>query len=504
MLRRIRLFLIVAFMTFTVPLGSAAFADDHSKSKDGLFIEKVRFKGGKSLQKRFPMVSNVRGELRLPNNGNGKFPAVVLLHSSAGYKASQGEYYAKALNAAGIATLEIDMFARNKRPRRTDLTMSHAFGALEYLKSRPEIDADKIGVAGWSWGGVMSLRMASERMHAAFGVSNGRGFKAFAPFYPVCWGHIQFQKTAGDYDQLTGYPVKLFYGGKDDYDKPETCPEFVKMLPKESQNLISLEGYPDATHGWDKNDQIGQTISFYDEHAHLGKGGTVYRKASRKFAEDSRRKTVEFFATALDVTKTATPTKTVSSIKQNPQESSSKTTEAPCTFNCEQARKARAGYQNVNQVDAQLKIINDKSLCRNATDENGNWENIKSYKKFVDEAKDRGLDLQKCIALIRPIDKNNGASGSSSISPVSGDNSPKSYTSSTKPLDISIEEDEIKVLEKKLEALKQKAARKGEYLKLRKLLAQELKDLQVQFEQKVREVQGQIQMLEQEYKDVLN
>jgi len=198
------------------------------------------------------------------------------------------------------------------------------------------------------------------------------------------------------------------------------------------------------------------------------------------------------------------PTKTVSSTKQNLQESSAKPTEAPCAFNCEQARKARAGYQNFYQVDAQLKIINDKSLCRNATDQNGNWENIKSYKKFVDEAKDRGLDLQKCVALIRTVDKNNGVSGSSSISPISGDIAPKLGTPSTKPLDISIEEDEIKALEKKLEALKQKAARKGEYLKLRALLAQELKNLQDQFNQKLKEVQSQIQMLEQEYKDVLN
>ncbi len=159
----IPLLFISAFVAFTVPAGSSALADNHSQ-RQYFNNRKVRFKGGKSEQKRFPMVSNVRGELRLPNNGNGKFPAVVLLHSSGGYKAHQGEYYAKALNTAGMATLEIDMFARGKRPRRTDLTMSHAFGALEYLKSRPEIDADKIGVTGWSWGGVMSLRMASERM----------------------------------------------------------------------------------------------------------------------------------------------------------------------------------------------------------------------------------------------------------------------------------------------------------------------------------------------------
>ena len=61
---------------------------------------------------------------------------------------------------------------------------------------------------------------------------------------------------------------------------------------------------------------------------------------------------------------------------------------------------------------------------------------------------------------------------------------PKSSTSNA---------DEIAALEKKLAALKQKSARKEEYQKMRALL-----------DQKLKEVQGQIQMLEQEYKDVLN
>jgi hypothetical protein len=64
---------------------------------------------------------------------------------------------------------------------------------------------------------------------------------------------------------------------------------------------------------------------------------------------------------------------------------------------------------------------------------------------------------------------------------------------SAKPEVVKVEKDEIAALEKKLAALKQKSARKEEYQKMRALL-----------DQKLTEVQGQIQMLEQEYKDVLN
>jgi hypothetical protein len=68
-----------------------------------------------------------------------------------------------------------------------------------------------------------------------------------------------------------------------------------------------------------------------------------------------------------------------------------------------------------------------------------------------------------------------------------------SSVSTPQKLPIITEKDEIAALEKKLAALKQKAVRKEEYLKMRNLL-----------QQKIDEVQGQIRMLEQEYKDVLN
>lgn len=61
------------------------------------------------------------------------------------------------------------------------------------------------------------------------------------------------------------------------------------------------------------------------------------------------------------------------------------------------------------------------------------------------------------------------------------------------PSTVKVDKNEIAALEKKLAALKQKAARKEEYQKMRSLL-----------DQKLKEVQAQIQMLEQEYKDVLN
>ena len=90
-------------------------------------------------------------------------PAVVILHGSAGVD-SRGDFYARGLNAAGVATLEIDMWeARGvtgpqNRPRAPILTFADAFAALGYLSAHPNVAPGRIGVLGFSWGRGESRR----------------------------------------------------------------------------------------------------------------------------------------------------------------------------------------------------------------------------------------------------------------------------------------------------------------------------------------------------------
>jgi uncharacterized protein len=70
------------------------------------------------LLKQPPSLLTIKGKLQLPASSNpqqnhftpaNKAPAVVILHGSSGID-SRGDFYAHALNAVGIATLEIDMW----------------------------------------------------------------------------------------------------------------------------------------------------------------------------------------------------------------------------------------------------------------------------------------------------------------------------------------------------------------------------------------------------------
>ena len=217
----------------------------------------------------------IKGKLSVPashhacnhRHENGeKLPAVLILHGSAGVD-SRGDFYEKALNAAGIATLQIDMWeARNvsglaNRPQLPVFTYPDAFGALAFLSKHPDIDPKRIGVLGFSWGGVVSLA-ASEQLYAAkFG--NGLKFKAHVANYPVCYGANNAALTAPlgvtpaqagtQFINLTGAPVLIQIGSKDGYDNGTAhCVRLAESVNPSNNNVVRVNQYEGDSHAWDR------------------------------------------------------------------------------------------------------------------------------------------------------------------------------------------------------------------------------------------------------------
>ncbi|MGR9046611.1 MAG: dienelactone hydrolase family protein, partial [Gammaproteobacteria bacterium] len=208
------------------------------------------------IQQQPPKPLTVKGKLKLPfgfdrrpkgSATSQKLPAVVILHGSAGVD-SRGDFYARALNAAGIATLEIDMWeARGlrggkDRPPLPLFTYPDAFAALAFLSTHDNIDPNRIGVLGFSWGGVIALASA-ERLYAdRFG--NGLKFAAHIAHYPVCYGYNNPNIPAlnppdqrgTQFLNLTGAPVLIQIGTEDDYDNgPKHCYDMIKKLPEDKR-----------------------------------------------------------------------------------------------------------------------------------------------------------------------------------------------------------------------------------------------------------------------------
>lgn len=264
----------------------------------------------------------IQGKLSVPRPGerqaawglgHRKLPAVLILHGSAGVDA-RGDFYEAALNAAGIATLQIDMWqargfsAPGQRPAAPILTYPDAFSALAFLAQQPGIDGSRVGVLGFSWGGLVSLGTA-ERLYAGqFG--GGRTFKAHVAHYPVCyaWNNTALlaavRSTPAAYGvqwlALTGAPVLIQVGSKDDYDNSSAPCEALAQAANAGNggSIVSVNAYPGATHGWDRlMVPITVTDPFANQGSYFSTGvpPTVHFTPDPDQAYQSRARVVRFF-----------------------------------------------------------------------------------------------------------------------------------------------------------------------------------------------------------------
>ena len=89
---------------------------------------------------------------------------------------------------------------------------------------------------GVSWGGGLALAAASTSLVQEFTGGSAR-FAGHAAFYPVCWS---FLRTAADF-RITGAPVRIWVGDRDDYDAPDTCQQLVdRSLPRASHSANNV------------------------------------------------------------------------------------------------------------------------------------------------------------------------------------------------------------------------------------------------------------------------
>lgn len=231
---------------------------------------------------------SVAGRLLLP--ARTPAPAVLILHGSGGVD-SRGARYAEALRRAGFVTLEVDIWQAMgvtfaNRPRTVQETMPSVWGALNYLAARPEVDAQRIGALGFSWGGVQTLLAAREPVSDI----NRPHFAAFAAMYPVCWG----------YNRVPGYqltsvsgPLQIGIGDKDDYDEGAgPCLALAATL-QQGGSQAQVNVYRNSYHGFDR---LEPKTSVYDPYSHLGAGGMVTLEPNYATGYSAIRDNLQFFS----------------------------------------------------------------------------------------------------------------------------------------------------------------------------------------------------------------
>ncbi len=239
----------------------------------------------------------IAGWLSRPE-GSGRFPAVVLLHGCHGVLASTRDW-AGWFRDRGYAALVVDSFgprgmAEGCSPQSVDLANTERFddavGALRFLHGLGWVDPERIGVIGWSNGGVFAVAVVNgpslERARARGVTLPPPGFRAAVAFYPGgCYSLVHERVVR---------PLLVLIGDADDWTLPGPCIEMVEAMRARGADA-SLVRYPGAFHYFDVE---GQARTYLSNVANRNKpggccGATVAFDAAA--ARDARRRVAEFF-----------------------------------------------------------------------------------------------------------------------------------------------------------------------------------------------------------------
>ncbi|MDP1752282.1 MAG: dienelactone hydrolase family protein [Reyranella sp.] len=195
----------------------------------------------------------LQGNLSFPEEKKDRYPVVIVVHGITGYRDANEGHAAAELRKAGFATLTYDSFAArgttgaalSGTPAYLPAGVADAYAARRALASDPRIDADRIAVLGFSFGGEVAHLTAFERFRAALVPGPGR-FAAHVAFYPG--GNLGVIAERGAY---TGSPVLMLLGEKDD-NLPVAKIEGYLAYARAAGNPVPIEIviYPGAYHAW--------------------------------------------------------------------------------------------------------------------------------------------------------------------------------------------------------------------------------------------------------------
>lgn len=225
----------------------------------------------------------LRADIAKPE-GEGPFPAVVLMHGCGGWQPAVRHAmraYADYLVEHGFVVLDLDSFGpRNLgggkvcesiRQQRDalDYRTQDAYDALHFLRSLPYVDGRNVFLMGQSNGGSVAINVAKGDKPQT-GDQTEQGYRAVAAYYPWC-GSFGGRKV-----ELES-PLMVFAGSEDDWTPASEC-----QGVKSTKAGLEVKTYPGAAHSFDLN-IIPQR--------YLGKLLGYHKEA----AEDSRQRMVSFF-----------------------------------------------------------------------------------------------------------------------------------------------------------------------------------------------------------------
>jgi carboxymethylenebutenolidase len=210
--------------------------------------------------------------------GQGPFPAVLVLHTSSGLRPKDLDY-AKRLAGEGYVCLVpafMEAYGITNETRQATFTthgdeiFADLVDAVELLKKRPEVAQEKIGVVGFSNGGYWAMLLAA-RAKIRAGVSYYGAFTAAGADRSLKRFQQVFTKESS--------PVLILHGSRDTTVYADSVQRLFSILD-EKKSPYDGKIYSGAGHSYDRAgdgidakadavataDSWTRTLAFFREH----------------------------------------------------------------------------------------------------------------------------------------------------------------------------------------------------------------------------------------------
>jgi len=198
----------------------------------------VRFKGSDTTAAGTPLT--LAGKLTKPQ-GDGPFPAVVLLHGCDGIMANRDDLWAERFASWGYVAFQVDSFGpRGLSSICEDLALVFSivaaraldtYDAKSYLAGLPFVDRNRIAVMGWAHGGGTTISVIAQKRNDPF--------RSAIAFYPYC------EQPLVDLNA----PLLILIGEKDRMHPAISCS--LRMPREQTKPEVVLKIYPDSHQGFD-------------------------------------------------------------------------------------------------------------------------------------------------------------------------------------------------------------------------------------------------------------
>ncbi|ARM87405.1 dienelactone hydrolase protein [Rhizobium sp. CIAT894] len=197
-----------------------------------------------------PSGTPLLGYLSRPQ-GDGPFPAVVILHGCDGLRLSVKGLWPQRLVRWGYAVLVVDSFTTRNIQDTCQSPLPDrvfdAYGALNFLSKQGFVDIGRVALMGFSAGGTVTLDATKIEGNEQL---MERKFRAAVAYYPAC------DANQGD----ATVPTLIMTGDRDNWSPAEHCR---KRLARLSDNgpPIELDIYKGTYHDFDAPEfKVGRRV----------------------------------------------------------------------------------------------------------------------------------------------------------------------------------------------------------------------------------------------------